>query len=88
MKIQLEEEIAQSKVVNCEASEKSNTKDENITKVSSMVSFSEECTISAEPITDYVPKYFEETEMNPACNYCQEPSSQDSMQYLQGPHLP
>ena len=37
------------------------------------------CTICAEPISDYVPKYFLGTEMNPACERCQDSSiSSDS----------
>ena len=32
------------------------------------------CTICAEPIEDYVPVYFQETEMNPACLNCQDSS--------------
>ena len=47
----------------------------------SMVSFTEEsetsCTICAEIIADYMPKYFKGIETNPACINCQNPSSPD-----------
>ena len=52
-------------------------------KVSAMVSFPKDpeitCTICAEPITDYMPKYFNGTEINPACNNCQDRTSWDSI---------
>ena len=39
------------------------------------------CTICAEPISDYIPKFFMGTEMNPACNRCQDSSSESDQDH-------
>ena len=74
-KIKLEEKLEKSKEEKLEASTETHVKDEPIS-LNSNASDQEEisCTICAEPIADYIPKYFHETEINPACSSCQDSS--------------
>ena len=46
----------------------------------SLQNISEDCTICAEPIHNYVPEYFNGVEMNAACESCKSPSVENQKQ--------
>ena len=75
-KIKLEKELEKAEEEKHEASGIIDTKDEPISLAVSPTNHPLEisCTICAEPIEEYAPLYFQETEMNPACLNCQDSS--------------
>ena len=84
MKIKLEEKLTELSNENL-----AKVTDENETNLASKLTSTDilsesgtDCMICADLILDYIPKYFNGIEINPACYKCQDPTSQDAISVL------